>query len=158
MKILEISGNTVYSVWHSTEFSGEMMHAIEELASFHSDEIDGDELGVIDIDWARIFTSWHYVFLVHRQQQLIGYAMVMCGFDTHRRGKKIGFMSGIFIHPEHREGLIGYKLIKHIRDFALGEADLSYIEFDVRPKRDFSKLLQRLGASYRSAHYVFKRD
>lgn len=128
---------------------------MEEIAEWHSKEVDGEEWGDIKIDWKLLMynsaQNWIDTFLIRDENNTIqGYCFIQYGKDYHR-DQINGYNSGLFIMPEYRDGMIGYNFLKYIMNNVRCNG---FLEFDVRPAKDYSLLLIRLGFEVRSIHYA----
>lgn len=107
-------------------------------------------------DWNRFFAleeAGRLALVTARKDgELIGYASFLIGHALHYRHLMEARNHLLYIAPEHRTGLVGYKLLREsVR--MLREAGIEHITVGVKPERDYSRLLKRLGFSLREWTY-----
>lgn len=84
------------------------------------------------------------LFTARKGDKLIGYFVVVARPHPHYKDHLVAANDIIFIDPEHRKGLVGYRLIKFAKD-NLRELGVSVLSINVKVHRPFDKLLERLG-------------
>lgn len=84
------------------------------------------------------------LFTARKGTKLIGYFVVVARQHPHYKDHLVAANDIIYIDPEHRKGLTGYKLIKFAKE-NLKELGVSVLSVNVKVHRPFDKLLERLG-------------
>jgi GNAT superfamily N-acetyltransferase len=87
------------------------------------------------------------VYTVRDNGKLIGYTLWMLHYHIHYKSSLTANSTLIYIMPEYRKGLLGYKLIKW-SVAKIKERGVQRLMMGVKPDHDFGKLLERLGATY----------
>jgi len=99
-------------------------------------------------DWGFYTTLYEQgnlgLFTARKGTKLIGYFVVVARQHPHYKDHLVAANDIIFIDPEYRKGMTGYKLIKFAMD-NLKELGVSVISVNVKVHRPFDKLLERLG-------------
>ena len=85
------------------------------------------------------------VYTVRDDGKLIGYTLWMLHYHIHYQTSLTANSTLIYVVPEYRKGLLGYKLIKWSIQ-KLKKRGVQRIMMGVKPDHDFGKLLERLGA------------
>ncbi len=89
--------------------------------------------------------------------KLIGYTLWMLHYHVHYKTSLTANSTLIYVVPEYRKGLLGYKLIKWSIN-KLKERGVQRLMIGVKPHHDFGKLLERLGAFYFEKTYTIVLD
>lgn len=89
--------------------------------------------------------------------RLIGYSLWMLHNHIHYKTSLTANSTLIYIMPSYRKGLLGYKLIKWSID-KIKERGVQRIMIGIKPDHDFSKILERLGASFFEKIYTIVLD
>lgn len=92
-----------------------------------------DAAGMIDVHTAR------------HAGTLVGYSFFVFYSHLHYKSSPSAANDLIYLAPEHRKGLTGYKFLKFILA-KVKERNPQRIFFHVKPHVDFGRMLERLGA------------
>ncbi len=84
------------------------------------------------------------LFTARKGKKLIGYFVVIAKAHPHYKDHIVASNDIIFIDPEYRKGLTGYKLIKFAKE-NLKELGVSVLAVNIKVHKPFDKLLERLG-------------
>jgi GNAT superfamily N-acetyltransferase len=84
------------------------------------------------------------IFTVRSDGKLVGYFSVVISPSLHSKGKFIVANDVIFLHPDHRKGLIGTKLFKFV-ERCLQDDGFEQLQVTYTERFDISSLLSRLG-------------
>lgn len=84
-------------------------------------------------------------YTVRDGSKLIGYSKWIISNPLHYKSSLIASSTTIYILPEYRKGLLGYKFIKWSID-QIKKCNVQRIQIGVKPHNDFGKILNRLGA------------
>lgn len=133
---------------------------MEYLAKYHTEELQAERFGEIKLDWARMLNAslqgyLDSFLLYHDVDGIVGYLLLQYSKD-YQRNQINAHNGGVFLHPEHRKGLLAkkwfesiFKYIKKNKPFVNG-----FIEMDTFPQRDFGSLLEYMGFKFHSYHYM----
>ncbi len=145
----------------------EQVHnVVEEFKKFgQMYKLQYEELGRFGKD-IQVDPNWTAYSELEEAQQLLGYIVrnedsIIVGYanfilQRHLHYEELFALNDVFyLLPEYREGMLGYKFIKFI------EKELDYnhvriIVWSVKPQKDYSKLLIRLGYGLLEMNY-FRR-
>ena len=86
------------------------------------------------------------VFTVRSDEELVGYYSCVVSPSLHSRGLLQATVDAIYLHPMHRKGLIGYKLIK-FAEKCLKEDNVKIILLGTTEVNPIDPLLLKLGYS-----------
>jgi len=86
-------------------------------------------------------------YTVRDDGMLIGYTAWIVDHPMHYKSSVTATSTLIYIKPEYRKGLLGYKLIKWSIE-QIKQRKVQRILMGIKPKHDFGKILERLGATY----------
>jgi GNAT superfamily N-acetyltransferase len=89
--------------------------------------------------------------------KLVGYTLWMLHYHIHYKTSLTANSTLIYVVPEYRKGLLGYKLIKWSIN-KLKERGVQRLMMGVKPNYDFGRLLERLGASHFEKIYTIALD
>lgn len=89
--------------------------------------------------------------------KLIGYSAWMFMNPLHYKNSLTASSTILYIIPEYRKGLLGYKFIKWSID-QIKKHNVQRILIGIKPHHDFGKLLERLGANYFEKVYSIVLD
>lgn len=84
------------------------------------------------------------LYTARKDNKLIGYFVVVAKEHPHYKDHLVASNDIIFIDPEHRKGLVGYKLIKFAKEH-LKEIGISVLSINMKTHKPFDKVLERLG-------------
>lgn len=134
----------------------------EDLFKRHSEE-SSDRLDIISLG----INHQGYLRLESKRQlethtirdgnKLIGYFNWIITNPMHYINSTTAMSTMIYVLPEYRKGLLGYKFIK----WSIGqikERRVNRILIGIKPHHDFGKLLERLGATHYEKVYSIVLD
>lgn len=84
------------------------------------------------------------IFTARKDGNLVGYFAVIVGTSLHYKDHKFANCDVIYVHPEHRTGMTGYKLIKVAEDY-LKKSGVSLININTKVHTPFDKLMVKMG-------------
>ena len=134
----------------------------KELFAIHNQEVVTQVDGIpLDVNYRAYFKLEEMekleVHTVRDDGKLIGYSLWMLHYHIHYKTSLTANSTLIYVKPEYRKGLLGYKLIK----WSIGkikERGVQRILMGIKPEHDFSKILERLGATYFEKIYSIVLD
>ncbi len=88
-----------------------------------------------------------FVFTIRDGSKLIGYSKWIVSNPLHYKNSLTVSSTTIYVLPEYRKGLLGYKFIKWSID-QIKKRQIKRILIGIKPHHDFGKLLERLGATH----------
>ena len=123
----------------------------KELFAIHNQEVVTQVDGIpLDVNYKAYFKLEEMekleVHTVRDDGKLIGYSLWMLYYHIHYKSSLTATSTLIYIIPEYRKGLLGYKLIKWSID-KIKKRGVQRLIIGVKPDHDFGKLLERLGAT-----------
>lgn len=125
------------------------------LTTSHFEELE-DYKGELDPDYTMYKTINDAGYLktlsVRCDEQLVGYCLIILSPSLHFKGILFATSDVIYLAPEFRRFDIAVRFIKFIEKVAKN-INVDYLTFGVRPKRDYSSLLKRLGYTQREIVY-----
>lgn len=139
-----------------------LINEAQELFKKHSEE-SSDRLDIIPLD---INFKAHLIleanrrletFTVRDDGRLIGYTTWILTNPMHYKNSITASSTMIYVLPEYRKGLLGYKLIKWSID-QIKKRNVKRILIGIKPHHDFGKILERLGASHFEKIYSIVLD
>lgn len=84
------------------------------------------------------------LFTARQNGNLVGYFAVTVSTSMHYQDHKFAINDVVFIHPDHRNGSAGYKLIKYAEE-QLTQMGVSLMIINTKIHQPFDKLLERMG-------------
>ena len=87
------------------------------------------------------------VHTIRDDKKLIGYSLWMLFHHMHYKTSLTATSTLIYVIPEYRKGLLGYKFIKWSIE-KIKKRGVQRILMGIKPDHDFGKILERLGATY----------
>jgi GNAT superfamily N-acetyltransferase len=84
------------------------------------------------------------LFTARKNGKLVGYFAVSVSPSLHYKDHIYAVNDVIFIHPDHRDGSAGYKLIKYAEQ-RLSNMGVSLMMINTKTHQPFDKLLERMG-------------
>ena len=84
---------------------------------------------------------------------LVGYVAFCVGPDTHRVHRLCASQIVLYLAPQYRRGMQGVRLIRYA-DQQLAAAGVDAVTHYVKPARDYSAILRRLGYREKSTSYI----
>ncbi len=146
----------------------EIIHAdiVEEFKKFgQMYKLQYEELGRFGKD-IQVDPNWLAYNELEEAQQLLAYSVkneddVIVGYglfilQRHLHYEELFAINDVFyILPEYREGMLGYKFIKFMeKDLEFNQVKM--VVWSVKPQKDYSNLLKRLGYGLLEMNY-FRR-
>ena len=84
------------------------------------------------------------LFTARKNGNLVGYFAVTVSTSLHYKDHIFATNDVIFIHPDHRDGSAGYKLLKYAEK-ELTNMGVSLMMINTKTHQPFDKLLERVG-------------
>lgn len=96
------------------------------------------------------------VYTARDNGKLIGYGVFVVDTHLHYLNSLTAESDLLYIHPDYRKGMDGYKLIKFCHAQLHGSG-VQRIMWRMKPHRNFSKLIERLGGRLHELVYTTVR-
>ena len=124
---------------------------VADLLAQHWDEVaHHKDIRTLDVDWDQfqLMESIGHLFVMTARDdgRLVGYVAALLRPHLHSKGLKTAYVDAIFLTPGKRQHNVGLRLVQHT-DTALAALS-DFIYWHVKPERDFSRLLGRMGYGY----------
>ena len=124
---------------------------VADLTAQHWDEVaHHKDVRTLDVDWHQfeLMESIDNLFFMTARDDgaLVGYTLALLRPHLHSKGMKTAYVDAIFMTPGKRHNNAGLRLLQHT-DTALAALS-DFIYWHVKPERDFSRLLARMGYGY----------
>jgi GNAT superfamily N-acetyltransferase len=84
------------------------------------------------------------IYTVRHNQKLVGYFVVVVKSHPHYKDHLFGANDIIYIDPDYRKGLVGFKLIKFVEK-ELVSLGVSVLSVNTKVHKPFDVVLERLG-------------
>lgn len=84
------------------------------------------------------------IFTARLAEMLVGYQVYFVGYHPHRRGSFEATQDVLYLDPEVRQGLAGYKFVKWC-DKQLEKEGVKVIHHPIDARHDFGPVLERMG-------------
>lgn len=84
------------------------------------------------------------IFTARIAELLVGYQVYFIGYHPHRRGSLEATQDVLYLDPEVRQGLAGYKFVKWC-DRELEKSGVKAIHHPIDAQHDFGPILERMG-------------
>ena len=84
------------------------------------------------------------IYTVRHHQKLVGYFVVVVKSHPHYKDHLFGVNDIIYIDPDYRKGLVGFKLIKFVEK-DLVNFGVSVLSVNTKVHKPFDAVLERLG-------------
>lgn len=81
---------------------------------------------------------------LYKEEEVVGYCFFFISSDYHRNMKDVVRIDALYLHPDHRKGFIGLKLLKEVEDICK-EAGITEISCGARLDSSLYKILERRG-------------
>lgn len=144
----QISKTDSSYVIQEERFTWELYNEIYPLLEEHWAEIADDT------DKIKLHPDTDIYFLLEQQKKLhclicrlngkiVGYSVTFLNAHAHYSDKLFAQNDILFIHKDHRKGSLGFKLIR-LHEKCMKELGVTAITYHLKPKKDFSKLLERI--------------
>jgi GNAT superfamily N-acetyltransferase len=122
---------------------------VDELFQKHWEEI------ALFKDKMKLNPDWNYYEMLYKEgmlglytarknNKLVGYFVVVAKEHPHYKDHTVAANDILFVDPDHRKGLVGYKLIKFAKE-NLKELGVSVLSINFKTHKPFDKILERLG-------------
>jgi hypothetical protein len=126
---------------------------VEPLLQLHYEELTLNKDRVkLDPDWQRYAELEHaggfHVFTARDGDKLVGYSAFFLNTHIHYRGLMLAQNDVLYLHPEHRLGLVGVKLIK-MSHSGMKKLGADKIVWHCKHSNQLKRLLLRLFPQYR---------
>jgi|TARA_R110000772_G_scaffold227180_1_gene337831 GNAT superfamily N-acetyltransferase len=121
---------------------------VDELFLKHWEEIalNKDKMKLNpDWDYYELLNSAGYlgVYTVRHYDKLVGYFIVIVKSHPHYKDNLVAVNDIIYIDPDYRKGLVGYRLIKFVED-SLKDLGVDLLVINTKAHKPFDPLLERL--------------
>lgn len=83
-------------------------------------------------------------FTVRHQGRLVGYQVFIVSEHLHSRDMVQATQDILYLKPEHRRGLVGYRFLKWCMN-QLKEDGIAVVHQVISARNDFGKILERMG-------------
>lgn len=121
---------------------------MKPLLELHWQEIAHDKDIPLDPDWDAYLKmdagGMLRVFTARTEDRLVGYAVFFVNYNLHYRGSKRAAQDVLFLHPNVRSGLTGYRFIAWC-DEQLRAEGVQIVAQHLKVAHDFGSLLERMG-------------
>lgn len=129
----------------------DVIHEVDELLQLHYEEV------ALHRDRIKLDPMWdQYVALEklgmlaiytarNDDGKLIGYSAFFINKHMHYKDTVIAINDVLFLHPDYRDGIQGYRFIKFCHDQLVERGGINKITWHVKLKKDWSKVLHKLG-------------
>lgn len=122
---------------------------VDELFYNHWEEIAVNKDKIkLNPDWSfyeAIYNTGNLaIYTVRKDEELIGYFVVIAKPHPHYQDHLFAVNDIIYLAPEHRKGLVGYKLIKFAEN-DLKKMGISVLVVNTKVHKPFDPLMERLG-------------
>jgi|TARA_R110000851_G_scaffold146318_1_gene285989 GNAT superfamily N-acetyltransferase len=134
---------------YSREDFYKVKEEVDELFYKHWEEIalNKDKIK-LNPDWSfyeALYTSGNLgVYTVRKDEQLVGYFIVVARPHPHYKDHLFAVNDIIYIDPKYRKGLVGFKLIKFVEQ-DLKKMGVSVLAVNTKVHKPFDAVLERLG-------------
>jgi len=131
-----------------------LKNELSSLFEQHKDEVGSFGDIPVDPDWKMYDTlckhGFMHILILRYNLKLVGYYIVMINRHLHYN-IIIAENDIVYIHPDHR-GMIAIKFLKWIDQY-LKKCGVKYTHVGVKPFRDFSSVLKRMGYKVMETRY-----
>lgn len=128
--ILEDGKDLISSHWREIS----LHHGKVNLNVAHDQYLQLEEIGCVHVISAR------------DDGKLVGYCVMLVMPHLHYCEDLFAFNDAVYIHPSYRNGTVGIKLIKETEEY-MSDIGVSVMTVHVKPTKDFSPILKRIGFS-----------
>lgn len=127
----------------------DIVHEVDELLKLHYAEValhkDAVPLAPMWERYRQLEQADAFVVYTAREEgQLIGYSAFFINRHLHYGDTVMAHNDVIFLHPDHRRGTAGIKLIK-FSEQALRDRGITKITWHVKVDKDWTQILERMG-------------
>lgn len=131
------------------EFLATVRDDIQELIKLHWEEIALNKDAIkLNPDWDRYEEAEKHGalrgFTARVDGKLVGYFVVLVTRSLHYQDHFFAMNDILYLHPDHRKGMAGVKLIKFATD-CLADDGVSVVFINTKMHRPFGPILERLG-------------
>ena len=84
------------------------------------------------------------IFTVRHDKELVGYFVVLVGYNIHYKDHLFAQNDVIYVHPDYRKGSTGANLIS-FAEKCLKEDNVSVLSINTKVHKPFDPLMERLG-------------
>lgn len=134
---------------YAKEFLCDVISEVQPMLELHYQELTHHKDVIkLDPDWDRYAAMEHaggfHIFTARDDEQLIGYSAFFLTPHIHYRHTVVAQNDVLYLHPDHRNGMTGIRLIKNSeREMKALGADK--IVWHCKYSNDLQQILQRLG-------------
>ena len=142
----------------AVELTYDLLDEIYPILEMHRAEILPYEDMAVNVDWEmymKIDQAGAYQMFTARTEdgELVGYiSMFMAPALIDKRFRQAQ-QDGLFIHPDHRHGMLCARMIKFVDEWLTDEG-INYTAQRVHKGVDYSPILLRMGYEYTEAQYT----
>lgn len=138
---------------YSKELLCDVIGEVGPLLQLHYEELTlNKDVVKLDPDWKRYADLEHagafHVFTARDDEKLVGYSAFFLQSHIHYRGLMVAQNDVLYLHPEHRLGMTGVKLIKMSHN-GMRAAGADKIIWHCKHSNNLKQLLLRLFPEYR---------
>lgn len=136
-------------IQYAKEFLCDVIAEIQPLLEMHYDELTmHKEVVKLDPDWQRYAELEHagklHIYTARQDGVLIGYSFFFLQPHIHYRSLMVAMNDVLFLHPDHRNGMTGIRLIK-TSEQGMKSLGAHKIVWHAKYSNDLQSILQRLG-------------
>lgn len=127
------------------ELVTDIRREVQPLLELHWDEIAVDKDIPLNVDWAS-YTAGKAVrvYTARDDGALVGYACFVLNHNKHYMDSLQAMQDVLFVHREHRRGLMGYRFIRFCDDQLRAEG-VQKVMHHVKKAHNFGPVLERQG-------------
>lgn len=140
-------------VVYSKECLCDVINEVQPLLELHYEELCRYKDRIkLDPDWKSYADAEHagrfHIFTARDGEQLVGYSAFFLGPHIHYRKTIVAQNDVLYLHPEHRNGITGIKLIK-MSHTGMKELGAHKIVWHCKHSNELKQILLRLYPEYR---------
>jgi hypothetical protein len=133
----------------------------QEMFKLHYDEIAQNKNAIkLDPDVSKYKALFQFnalnVYTARDNGKLVGYGVFVVSGHLHYKTSLTAESDLLYIHPDYRKGMAGYKLVKFCHG-KLHDSGVQRIMWRMKPHRNFSRLIERLGGKLHEYVYTTVR-
>lgn len=143
----------------AADLTYEILDEIYPILELHRAEILPYEDMAVNVDWELYMSfakagAWQlFTAREIETNDLIGYLSMFMAPSMIDRRFTTAQQDGLFIHPDHRHGMLCARMIKFVDDW-LTDNGVNYTSQRVHKGIDYSPILLRMGYEYTEAQYM----
>ena len=144
---------------YQQEFLAAVYIEIQNLIELHWQDIALNQDTIkLNPDWERYeeaeASGQLKIFTVREGKMLVGYFVCLVTKSLHYKDHLFAHNDVLFLHPNHRKGLVGWRLIKFAEQ-CLKDDGVSLLLINTKTHKPFDVLLQRL--SYNHVENIYSK-